>query len=121
MKKTILFSLMLVGMSAFSEKWPRISDQDEIIKTARAELDTALMAPEGELYLFATENNIQGTYIFKISIREKGRVASVNIVERKQGEIKDQNRLKDAVMDYRFGFKMPKGRIYKFEYEFSFN
>ncbi len=78
-------------------------------------------APEGTLYLFKTENNIEGIYKFDISIHEKGKVASVFCQDREGGTIQMQNKLKDFVKEFEFHFKMPKGKKYKFHYIFEFN
>ena len=55
-----------------------------------------------------------------ISIREKGNVASVFAVERENGTIDSQNRLKDYIMEFKFNFKVPKGKYYKVRYTFNF-
>ncbi|MDZ7742970.1 MAG: hypothetical protein U5Q03_14860 [Bacteroidota bacterium] len=120
MKNLFLILFALVCLNSQAKKWPLIEDHDKIIETAKTDIDKALQAPEGELYVLASENKIKGTYVFDISIREKGRVSSVNIVERIEGNIPDQNRIKDAIKDFRLSFKMPKGKSYKFRYTFSF-
>jgi hypothetical protein len=56
-----------------------------------------------------------------ITIREKGEVAAVFCAENENGSITSQNILKDFIQSYVFNFKMPKGKRYKFQYEFKFD
>lgn len=121
--RTLTFLLIiLTSVSAQAQKKKKmlLEDRDVIIQTAIHELDSAMMAPEGELYLFAQENNIAGEYIFDITIREKGEVASVFVAGSTGGTIKSQNMFKDKVKEFSFHFKMPKGNTYKFQYTFRF-
>ena len=123
MKQTLLFLLLLSVLTGFSQKRKKvlIESKSEIIETARKELDEAMKAPEGAIYLFATGNQLEGEYTFDITVHEKGKVASVFCAERKEGTIKMQNKLKDFIKDFQFYFKMPKGKRYKFTYKFKFN
>jgi len=119
--KTLIISIFIFSsMYVLGQKKPLIEDSQEVMKAAMAELNLAMQAPEGSLYLFAVEHKITGTYIFDIQLYEKGKVASVFCKSRDEGDISSQNKLKDAVMDLRFHFKMPKGKKYKFSYTFSF-
>ncbi|MCD4735341.1 MAG: hypothetical protein K8R53_04825 [Bacteroidales bacterium] len=123
MKTFSIILLMLISVSGFSQKKnkkPYFENRDKIISTAILELDYAMRGPEGELYLFAEEFYITGEYTFDISIREKGTVASVFVAGREGGNIPSQNKLKDRIKDFRFNFKMPKGKSFKFQYIFKF-
>ncbi len=80
---------------AFSGKKPFIQDKDAIIEAATKELSEQMEAPEGELYLFKTEYNIQGEYMMDITIHDKGKVASVFAAGNEGGNIQSQNKVKD--------------------------
>ena len=95
---------------------------EDIEKAASDEFKLAMEAPEGSLYQFGQEFNIQGTYTFKVSIGDKNKVTSVFVLEREGGEIKMQNKVKDAIKDFKFDtFKVPKGKHYNIKYTFNFN
>ena len=122
MKNVLLIILFAVlGLSSFSQKKELIEDKDLIIERAKAELDSAMAAPEGSIYLWAQKNPIQGEYIFDISIWEKGTVTSIYVVGNNGGSIDAQNRFRSFLMNFQFNFKMPKGKSYKFRHVFVFN
>lgn len=122
MKKSLLLFLMLaVFTSVYAGKKPLIEHSDEIKAAAIAELDTAMMAPEGRLYLFAQQNQISGLFVFDITIYEKGKVATVFVSSNEGGSLQSQSKLKDFIKDFDFDFKMPKGKKYKFSYQLNFN
>ncbi len=122
MKKSILLAiLILLGISSFSQKKELIEDKDLIIARATAELDSAMMAPEGAIYLWTQKNPIKGEYVFDISIWEKGTITSLYVVASNNGTIEMQNRFRSFLMEFQFNFKMPKGKSYKFRYAFVFN
>ncbi len=75
----------------------------------------SVLQPEETL----TTTVINGTFTFDITIREKGEVATVFSVKR-DGEVEDHNHLKDFIKAYKFHFKMPKSKSYKFQYKFQF-
>lgn len=116
MRLVILSIFMLLSIISFSQKIQLITDGDKAIEAAVSELDQALLAPEGALYQFALENQISGSYIFDLSIRKKGEVATVFVVNSNEDNLRKQNLLKDWLKAYRFHFKMPKGKIHKFQY-----
>lgn len=123
MIKNALFLILFVGLglTSYSQKKELIEDKDLIIERATLELDSAMMAPEGKIYLWAQKNPIKGEYVFDISIWEKGTITSIYVVASNGGSIDAQNRFKAFLMDYQFNFKMPKGKSYKFRYAFVFN
>jgi hypothetical protein len=121
MKNTIfIILLLLLGSSAFAQKKELIEDKDIIIQRATAELDSAMAAPEGSIYIWAQKNPIKGEYIFDISIWDKGMVTSIFVVGNNGGTIDAQNRLRAMMMNFEFNFKMPKGKSFKFRYAFNF-
>ena len=111
------FLFLLIATAAQAQKKPHLSDKETIIEYAYLELDESMKS--GEFYEWGQETGIKGEFTFDITIREKGEVSTVFAVDRK-GEVKDQNRLKDAIRDYKFNFKMPKNKAYKFQYTFQF-
>ena len=123
MKKFILLLIIFISVIGYGQKQKKIliESHEQIIETAIKELDQAMQSPEGSLYLFKKEHNIEGTYKFDISVHEKGAVASVFVSESEGGTIQMQNSLKDFIKDFEFNFKCPKGKKYKFQYVFKFN
>jgi hypothetical protein len=120
-KKTFLLTLLIMlGLSSFSQKKELLEDKDIIIDRAKFELDSAMAAPEGSIFLWTQKNPIKGEYIFDISIWEKGTVSSIYVVGSNNGTIDLQNRLRAYIMNFQFNFKMPKGKSYKFRYAFNF-
>lgn len=115
---------MFVILSSFftqiyAQKKPLISDQDEIIKAAAAVFEESMTS--GDLYELKQEQQLNGVYIMDITVREKGEVSNVFVVESTGGDIKSQNTVKDAIKATKMNFKMPKGKSYKFRYKFNFN
>ncbi len=120
----LLLSVMIIAtLITFGQDRKRIliESNDEVISEAIKQLDEAIKAPAGEIYLFQQEQNITGKFTFDITIHEKGYVATVFVVNNDGGSIDSQNKLKDFIKDFRFWFKMPKGKDYKFQYVFNFN
>jgi hypothetical protein len=121
MKNILIISLFFFfhqGLLAQDRKL--IESKEEIIKQATLELDKAMEAPEGALYKFGQEKKITGEYTLQLTIRDKGNVVSVFVADKKDWNIPSQNSLKDKLLDFRFSFKMPKNKDYKFTYVFKF-
>ena len=121
MKRIALLTLMvLVSITSFAQKKVLIENKEEIHAEAIREIEQAMAAPEGSIYLFATSWGMKGEYKYDITIREKGDVATVFSHGNTNGTIENQNRMKDFLMTLDFDFKMPKGKYYKFTYTFKF-
>jgi len=124
MKRTssllILIILMFGSLAVSAQKKPLIEDRDKVAKRASETFKASMEAPEGELYLFGKENNITGSYDFKITLGDKGKVVSIFVLNREGGSIKMQNMVKDAVKETRFDFKLPKNKDYSITYKFNF-
>lgn len=112
-----LFSLNS-GLQA-QKKLPLLESKNEIIQRAIAELDSAMQAPKGELYLFIQKYQIKGEYTMQLTLRDKGKVVSVFVADKNNADIPSQNRLKDRLMKFKFQFKMPKNKDYKLNYHFN--
>jgi hypothetical protein len=93
MKKLILLMIFIgsMGACAYAQKKPLLETKEEVIKQATEFFNASMSGPEGELYLFGKENNIEGTYAFKITLGDKGKVVSVCVKNREGGSIKMQN------------------------------
>jgi len=121
MKKLLIILFILTSaMSMKAQKPELIEAKDEVVKQARMELDQAMTSPEGSLYKFGQKYHITGEYTLQLTVRNKGEVVSVFVQDKKDGNIPSQNSLKDKIMDFQFGFKMPKNKDYKFSYTFKF-
>ena len=121
MKKLIIFLFFLYAFTGLTaQNRVLIESKEAIISQAVAELDSAMQAPEGALYLFGQKEKIKGEYTLQLTIRDKGDVVSVFVADKKNADIPSQNKLKDRVLQFRFSFKMPKNKDYKFSYTFKF-
>lgn len=117
----LVFLLSTIGFSSIAQKKELIEDKDLIIERAQADIDLAMKAPEGSIYLYTLKNPIKGEYTFDISFNDKSIVTSIFVVENKNGTIDAQNRFKSFLMNFKFSFKVPKGKSYKFRHSFVFN
>jgi hypothetical protein len=121
MKKIIVLVMVLfISTGLAAQKKVLLEDQDEIVAAAKAELDSAMMSPEGYFYLAGQKYEIRGAYTFDITVFDKGKVVSVFAVENNEGTVDGQNTLKDIILTYVFSFQMPKGKRYKFQYTFNY-
>ena len=66
------------------------------------------------------KNPVQGMFAFDITIWNKGEVVSIRALGRSDGAtVEDQNTLKNYVKQFKFNFKVPKGKRYKVTYNFT--
>ena len=121
MRTILLVILITVSAATYSQKKRLIEKHDEVVEAAILEIENSMQGPEGGLFLLKTENEISGTYTMDIQLYEKGKVASVFCKSKENAQIKSQTLIKDFIKAYKFNFKMPKGKKYKFEYTFNFN
>ncbi|KJS06709.1 MAG: hypothetical protein VR77_03675 [Flavobacteriales bacterium BRH_c54] len=112
--------LLMIGISkqSLAQKNISLTNPDEITEAAVKYFEYSLK--EGELFKLAEKHQITGAYEFDVTIRERGEVASVFVVDREGGSLAFQNLVKDAVMKMKLGFKMQKGKRYKINYKFQF-
>ena len=115
----VLIGILILGISnsSFAQKKPHLSDKEVVIEYAYLELEESMKS--GEFYEWGLETEIKGKFTFDITIRDKGEVGTIFAISR-EGEVKDQNDLKDFIKQYKFNFKMPKTKSYKFQYTFQF-
>lgn len=115
-KITLLTLLATLTMGyATAQKVPYLQEQEEVVQHAKAFLDEQMTA---DLLQWAQKYGVSGNFLLDITVRNKGEVATV-FVARASGELKSQNALKDYVFDLKFPFKLPKGKSFKFSYEFG--
>ena len=97
-----------------------VSGRDNLVSQAVSQLNTAMLPPDGELYTFASENKITGSYTFDLTFRKKGEMATVFVVSSENASIHMQNQLKDHLKAFRFDLTVPKGESRKFRHTFKF-
>ena len=97
-----------------------VSGRDNLVSQAVSHLNTAMLPPDGELYTFASENKITGSYTFDLTFRKKGEMATVFVVSSENASIHMQNQLKDHLKAFRFDLTVPKGESRKFRHTFKF-
>ncbi len=119
MKQFLLISLMLMTLCTFGQKISQAEANGDFVEMAKVELNSALSSPDSELFKKISESGIAGHFVFDISLRGKGLVATVFVVNAGEQSISMQNRLKDIIKAYRFSLKVPKKKIYKFQYTFD--
>lgn len=119
-KSIVIVLLLMMGVSkqSLAQKNISLTNPDEITEVAVKYFEYSLK--EGELFKLAEKYQITGAYEFDVTIRERGEVASVFVVDREGGSLAFQNLVKDAVMKMKLGFKMQKGKRYKINYKFQF-
>ncbi|GAB4319329.1 MAG: hypothetical protein Kow00127_11570 [Bacteroidales bacterium] len=116
-----IFLTIMISLPLLAGKKPLIEDYNEVVAAAKAEIQKQLTPPEGELLQFARKYGVKGTFEVKITIHEKGKVATVFFVSRSDdADIRSQNLLGERLKEMKFPFKMPKGKDYQFNYKFSF-
>ncbi|HLO91901.1 MAG TPA: hypothetical protein VK172_12120 [Lentimicrobium sp.] len=119
-KLSLLIILSFAFLFSFSQKRLTLNDEKQIITRAVTELNDAFARPDGIMYKKIAALNLSGTYIYDVTIRNKGAVATVFSVNSGDNDIKIQNRIKDLIYEYKLSFNMLKGKSYKFRYTLNF-
>lgn len=109
----------MVSLCTYGQRISQAEANGDFVDMAKAELNSALSSPNSELFKKISESGITGHFVFDISLRGKGVVATVFVVNAGEQSISMQNRLKDIIKAYRFSLKVPKKKIYKFQYTFD--
>jgi hypothetical protein len=120
MKLIILVIAIVISSTTFAQKRQLVESKEEVETLAAKEFELAMSPPEGELYLFGIENEIKGEYTFRITLGDRGKVVSVFAKGNKGGDILSQNKVKDAVKDFKFNFKLPKDKNFTLHHIFKF-
>ncbi|MBL4710261.1 MAG: hypothetical protein JKY48_17660 [Flavobacteriales bacterium] len=117
-KSIFLLLVVLLTTQLIAQKKPYYNTQEEVIEAAYIAVENSLKL-DGYLHDKKLEYNWKGTYMFNITLRGKGEVATVSVAE-SGDNIKTQNQIKNVLKTMKFPFKMPKDHSYKFKYEFKF-
>ncbi|HMN05630.1 MAG TPA: hypothetical protein PKD45_07875 [Flavobacteriales bacterium] len=114
MKRAIIILAALgLALQASAQKREYLEDKDEIQRRAIGQMAAALQ-PEGVLYKAVMKEHLTGSYDLQISFGDKGEMLSVQVLERRGGDIPSQNRFRQLVHELRLnGFKTPKGKQYR--------
>lgn len=113
---TLSLTLFLV-LSVVAQKKELMSDPAKIEARVIQDLDEHQQGEDWVKWL--EKNPVKGMFAFDITIWNKGEVVSVRALGRSDGaEIKHQNALKDYIKQFKFNFKVPKGKRYKVTYNF---
>lgn len=118
MKLSLLICFILLSPFIKAQKKPLYSNEEAVIEAAYLHLEES--EKNGELKEWAINNTPKGSYTMELTLRNKGEVATIRAIERKNGDIPTQNALKNFMKAYRFPFKIPKEKSFKFKYEFNF-
>lgn len=118
-KQLIIIVLLLTGGYVSAQKKILIKDSDTIIMTAKKYIETDLQ-PEGKIREIVDKHQLTGLFDVDLTINEKGEVVSVFFQQKPDIEIKKISYFREFLNSYTFPFKTPKGRKYKFNYQFNF-
>lgn len=126
MKFSLLSLIFLLSMSqSFGQKKKFLTTQEEVMEAAYTTLDQWMesgelkTAIEKGLDKATGVEQISGKFIYDITLRKKGEVASVFKVD-SEAAIEVQNYLTNYLKTLKFPFKMPKNKSFKLRYEFNF-
>lgn len=121
MFRIMLFAaILLLNYPALGQKPVKLTEAKEIIAFAKNQLDQGLQA-EGEITEFVAKKQIKGHFNVDLSFDEKGKVVSVFFVEKQAPDLRTVTVFRNYLNEYRFNIKAPKGRKYKFNFDFNFN
>ncbi len=114
---TLFTILMLLTLTGFSQK--EMHQTAEAVEAAAVqELDELMSDPK--FLEILEKQEVKGEYSYQITVKEKGQIASMRFLEKSDdADIKGQNFLNNLVKKHKFGFKVPKGNFYKFNYTFK--
>lgn len=118
-KAIIILAALGLVLQASAQKREYLEDKDEIQRRAIGQM-TAALQPEGVLYKAVMKEQLTGSYDMQISFGDKGNVQSVQVLDRRGGDIPSQNRLRQLVHGLRLsGIKLPKGKQYRIGHTFD--
>ena len=113
---TVLLSIFLV-LSSAAQKKELLTDPGAIEMRVVDDLNAHQQTEDWAKWL--EDNPVQGMFAFDITIWNKGEVVSIRALGRSDGaSVEDQNALKNYVKQFKFNFKVPKGKRYKATYNF---
>ncbi len=121
----VSFLFLTLNTQLLAQKKAFYTTQEEVIEAAYNTLNQWMESGqlkeemEERLEKVTGETQLSGTFVYDITIRNKGEVASVFKVE-SDAPVKVQNYVRNYLKEVKFPFKMPKNKSYKFQYEFKF-
>ena len=118
--KIIVTVFFMIGSLTSKAQKKHLSNPQEVEQEVHQVLNTALNSDEGLLHKLKSKNNLKGTFVIDLTINDKSHVISVFVVENNGGTAQGQTTLKDALIDLKFKFKVPKGKRYKIRHTFIF-
>jgi len=111
--------LTLITISASAQNKPTLTDADTIVAAAKQRIEIDLKEA-GILQVFALKHQLKGVFDVDLTINEKGKVVSVYFQKKPEGNLVQLTQFREFLNNYSFNFKTPKGRKYKFNYQFTF-
>jgi len=113
-------AVLLLYYPAHGQKPVKLSETNEIIAFAKKQLDQGLQA-DGDITEFVVKKQIKGHFNVDLSFDERGKVVSVYFVDKQAPDLRTVTVFRNYLNEYSFNIKAPKGRKYKFNYDFNFN
>ncbi len=112
----IAICLTMITSNLFAQK-PLYETTEDITMAATTELDELMR--DSDFLKILDKEGVEGTYHFQITVKEKGQITSMRFLEKSEdASVHGQNFMNNLVKKHKFGFKVPKGNFYKFEYTF---
>lgn len=97
-------------------------DNDSLQIKAVSQLNTDLASNESSLSKSIIKQNINGIFLFDITVQKKGQVVTVFAASDEKTNIPFQNSLKDILLKYKFNnIDLPLNQKLKFRYTFNVN
>jgi hypothetical protein len=118
--KFLPFLLVLLSSQSLIAQSTTEVNKEAIITNARKQL-IAMSASEGELYEFATKNNIKGEFVVDLTLVGKGKIVTVFMMSSNAENVQIQNQLKSKLMEIEFdNIKIAKNERIKFRHTLTF-
>ncbi len=118
MRYLVMVALVTLGFVFTAAKIPTLTDEAQVTAQVKKELDQAIK--DGYFDKVKKDFNLQGEFIFRITVEKTGLIRNVYVVSSDAEDVKQTNALKDQVTKFKFKFKVPKGKFIKAEYTFNF-
>lgn len=107
----ILMMALLATTAVVAQKRPELNTQAAVDEHVSNVL--AAEKAQGKLAELALELGLRGSFVFDITVGDKGTVQTVFLVESTMESIPARNQLKAYLMGLRFDFKVPKNKRFK--------
>ena len=119
MKKLISLALIFISSICVAQK-VRLNNPLAIEEEAQKQLSTYTNSTDFNKLTDKLKSK-PGTYNFKFSMYDNGKVESVRLLEKSEGDIPTQNELLHTFRSFKFKIKTPKNKRYNFEYLVQIN